>query len=112
VHSLLEEDLSSLGFGILNAYSGDEGMRCAIDTSPDVIILDLMMPNMSGFEVADALKDDPRTANIPILVLTSKEISIGDRKLLHTKVSSFVQKGGKSAREQLVREIRRVTHAH
>jgi DNA-binding response OmpR family regulator len=112
VHTLLEEDLSSLGFAILNAYSGDEGMRCAIDTSPDVIILDLMMPNMSGFEVADALKDDPRTANIPILVLTSKEISTGDRNLLHAKVSSFVQKGGKSAREQLVREIRRVTHAH
>ena len=70
-----------------------------------MIILDLMMPSMSGFEVADALKDNPRTADIPILVLTSKEISSEDRQLLHTKVSSFVQKG-KSARDQLVREIR------
>jgi signal transduction histidine kinase/CheY-like chemotaxis protein len=108
VHALLEEDLSTLGYAVLNAYSGDDGLRAAIDTSPDVILLDLMMPNMSGFEVADALKDDPRTASIPILVLTSKEISSEDRRLLHTKVSSFVQKG-KSAREQLVREIRRVT---
>jgi CheY-like chemotaxis protein len=111
VHALLQEELSSLGYAILNAYSGDEGMRSAIDAAPDVIILDLMMPNMSGFEVADALKDDPRTANIPILVLTSKEISADDRQLLHMKVTSFVQKG-KSAREQLVREIRRVTQAH
>jgi signal transduction histidine kinase/CheY-like chemotaxis protein len=108
VHALLEEDLSSLGYAIVNAYSGDEGLRAAVDAVPDVIILDLMMPNMSGFEVADALKDDPRTAGIPILVLTSKELSTDDRALLHTKVSSFVQKG-KSAREQLVREIRRVT---
>jgi signal transduction histidine kinase/DNA-binding response OmpR family regulator len=108
VHALLEEDLSSLGYAIVNAYSGDDGLRSAIESAPDVIILDLMMPNMSGFEVADALKDDPRTASIPILVLTSKEVSGEDRQLLHTKVCSFVQKG-KSAREQLVREIRRVT---
>jgi DNA-binding response OmpR family regulator len=108
VHALLEEDLSSLGYAIVNAYSGDDGLRAAVDSAPDVIILDLMMPNMSGFEVADALKDDPRTAGIPILVLTSKEVSAEDREILHTKVSSFVQKG-KSAREQLVREIRRVT---
>ncbi len=108
VHALLEEDLSSLGYAIVNAYSGDDGLRVAVEAAPDVIILDLMMPNMSGFEVADALKDDPRTAGIPILVLTSKEVSTEDREILHTKVSSFVQKG-KSAREQLVREIRRVT---
>jgi signal transduction histidine kinase/DNA-binding response OmpR family regulator len=108
IHALLDEDLSRLGYAIVNSYSGDEGLRAAIEIVPDVIILDLMMPNMSGFEVADALKDDPRTASIPILVLTSKEISSEDRTMLHTKVSSFVQKG-RSAREQLVRELRRVT---
>jgi signal transduction histidine kinase/DNA-binding response OmpR family regulator len=111
VHALLDDDLANLGYAVINAYSGDEGLRVAVDTSPDVIILDLMMPNMSGFEAADALKDNPRTANIPILVLTSKELTSEDRQMLHTKVSSFVQKG-KSAREQLVREIRRVTQPH
>jgi signal transduction histidine kinase/CheY-like chemotaxis protein len=108
VHALLEEDLSILGFAIDNAYSGEEGLRAAVHATPDVIVLDLMMPNMSGFEVADALKDDPRTANIPIVVLTSKEISTEDRALLQTKVKGFVDKGN-SAREQLVRELRRVT---
>jgi CheY-like chemotaxis protein len=66
-----------------------------------------MMPGMSGFEVADSLKEDPRTASIPIVILTSKEISAGERHDLQTKVTSFVQKG-KSARAQLLREIRRI----
>jgi len=74
---------------------------------PDLIILDLMMPGMSGFEVATGLKDNPLTANIPILVLTSKDLTNSDRSELQSKVTSFVQKG-KSAREQLVREIRRL----
>ncbi|HEX2123615.1 MAG TPA: response regulator [Thermoanaerobaculia bacterium] len=108
VHALLDEELGGLGFALACAYSGEDGLRAAQESTPDVIILDLMMPGMTGFDVADSLKDDPRTANIPILVLTSKEISSEDRELLHTKVSSFVQKGH-SAREHLVREIRRVT---
>ena len=108
VHAILDEDLAPLGYAIENASSGEDGLRAAEERAPDVIILDLMMPGMSGFEVAGSLKDNPRTANIPILVLTSKEISSADRALLHPKVSSFVQKGT-SARDQLVRELRRVT---
>ncbi|HUR83456.1 MAG TPA: response regulator [Thermoanaerobaculia bacterium] len=108
VHSLLGEELTPLGYALDNALSGEDGLRAAQERAPDVIILDLMMPGMSGFEVAGALKANARTANIPILVLTSKEISTADRALLHPKVSSVVQKGA-STREQLVREIRRVT---
>lgn len=110
VHTILDEDLSALGYAIDNAFCGEDGIRFAEERSPDVIILDLMMPGMSGFEVADSLKQNPRTANIPILVLTSKEISSDERALLHAKVSSFVQKGT-TAKDQLVREIRRVTAA-
>src|SRR5436190_4185 len=107
VHALLDEELKELGYIVACAYSGEEGLRVARDSTPDVIILDLMMPGLSGFDVAGGLKDDPRTADIPILVLTSKEISSEDRALLHAKVSSFVHKG--SAREHLLREIKRVT---
>ena len=106
VHTLLGEDFAG-HFAIDTAFSGEEGLRAANEHCPDVIILDLMMPGMSGFEVAGSLKDNPRTANIPILVLTSKEITSEERAML-SKVSSLVQKGT-SAREQLVREIRRVT---
>ena len=110
VHTLIDEDLSGHGYAIEKVFSGEEGLKAAEANAPDAIILDLMMPGMSGFEVAAWLKDNPRTANIPILILTSKELSNEDRQLLHSKVASFVQKGT-SAREQLVREIRRVTAA-
>jgi signal transduction histidine kinase/CheY-like chemotaxis protein len=108
VHSLLDEELGALGYDLDSVYCGEDGIRVAGEHAPDVIILDLMMPGMSGFEVADCLKENPATANIPILVLTSKEITREERNLLRSKVSSFVQKG-KSARDQLVRELRRVT---
>jgi CheY-like chemotaxis protein/anti-sigma regulatory factor (Ser/Thr protein kinase) len=107
VHALLEEELAALGYTIESAFTGESGIRVAREALPDLIILDLMMPGMSGFEVADALKEDAATANIPILVLTSKEISADDRRELQSKVTTFVQKG-KSAREHLVREIRRL----
>jgi signal transduction histidine kinase/DNA-binding response OmpR family regulator len=107
VHALLDEDFGT-AFLIDKCFCGEDGLRVAEENAPDVIILDLMMPGMSGFEVAGSLKDNPRTANIPILILTSKEISNADRELLHNKAASLVQKGT-SAREQLLREIRRVT---
>ena len=107
VHTLLDAELAPHGLVFESAFSGEEGLRVARAAIPDVIILDLMMPGMSGFEVAASLKDDPITANIPILVLTSKELSAEDRQELQSKVSSVVPKGT-SAREQLLREIRRL----
>jgi signal transduction histidine kinase/CheY-like chemotaxis protein len=107
VHSLLEEDLGPLGYRIESAFSGESGIRAARESAPDVIILDLMMPGMSGFEVAGILKQGDRTKDIPILVLTSKEISADDRRDLQSKVHACVQKG-QSAREQLIAEIRRL----
>ena len=111
LHKLLDEQLARLGYTIESAFAGESGVKAARQSSPDVIILDLMMPGMSGFEVAGALKEWPETANIPIVVLTSKEISADDRRELQSKVTSFVQKG-KSAREQLVTEIRRLRRAN
>jgi signal transduction histidine kinase/CheY-like chemotaxis protein len=107
LHELLEEELTALGYTIEGAFTGETGFAAAKANTPDVIILDLMMPGMSGFEVAGLLKDDPTTAKIPILVLTSKEISADDRRDLQTKVAAYVQKGG-SARDHLVAEIRRL----
>lgn len=108
VHALLDEDLSGLGFDIARAYTGPEGLLRAQERIPDVVIVDLMMPGMSGFEVASALKQNARTADVPIVVLTSKEITNEDRDHLALNAATLVPKGN-SAREQLVREIRRVT---
>jgi signal transduction histidine kinase/CheY-like chemotaxis protein len=110
LHELLDDDLTRLGYTIESAFNGETGFAAAKANTPDVIILDLMMPGMSGFEVAGLLKDHPSTARIPILVLTSKEISADDRRELQSKVAACVQKG-KSARDQLVAEIRRLRSA-
>jgi len=110
LHELLDEELTHLGYTIESAFNGEAGFAAAKANTPDVIILDLMMPGMSGFEVAGLLKDHPSTARIPILVLTSKEISADDRRELQSKVAACVQKG-KSARDQLVAEIRRLRRA-
>ena len=107
LHELLDDELTRLGYTIESAFNGETGFAAAKANAPDVIILDLMMPGMSGFEVAGLLKDHPSTARIPILVLTSKEISADDRRELQSKVAACVQKG-KSARDQLVAEIRRL----
>jgi len=107
VHTLLDAELAEHGYTFESAFNGEEGLRAARENTPDVIILDLMMPGMSGFEVAGSLKDDPLTANIPILVLTSKDLTADDRRDLQSKVTTFVSKGT-SARDQLLREIRRL----
>jgi signal transduction histidine kinase/CheY-like chemotaxis protein len=110
IHELLDDELTRLGYTIESAFNGETGFAAAKANAPDVIILDLMMPGMSGFEVAGMLKDHPLTSRIPILVLTSKEISADDRRELQSKVAACVQKGT-SARDQLVAEIRRLRRA-
>ncbi len=108
VHALLREELEHSGYSVVHAYSGEEGLLAAVRHAPDLIILDLMMPGMSGFEVASSLKQNPLTEEIPIIVLTSKDVTPEDRASLQSKVATFVQKG-KPAREQLISEIRRLS---
>ena len=59
---------------------------------PDVILLDLMMPGMSGFEVAQRLKSDTRTMHIPIIVLTARDLAADERAALQNRVAGLVRK--------------------
>ncbi len=68
---------------VLPAYGGREAISAASQLLPDLIILDLMMPRVNGFDVVDALRRDPRTAGIPILVVTAKGITLEDRTRLN-----------------------------
>ena len=58
-------------FQVLTATRGKEGMRLAKTQQPDLILLDIMMPDMAGTEVAEKLSDDPATASIPIIFVTA-----------------------------------------
>ncbi|CAN1212832.1 histidine kinase [Tumidithrix helvetica PCC 7403] len=70
VHQLLERALGKMGLFVYSAYEGKEGVRLAREIKPSAIILDMMMPSMNGWEVLTALKADPETSNIPIVMLT------------------------------------------
>ncbi len=65
--------LENRGVDILLARNGLEGIELALKHQPRVIILDVLMPGMDGFEVCRRLKSDPKTANIPIIMHTAKE---------------------------------------
>lgn len=64
--------LTDAGYQVSAAASGAEGLEQARDMCPDVIVLDIHMPGMDGFEVVERLKQDPRTAPIPVIFLTAE----------------------------------------
>jgi two-component system sensor histidine kinase/response regulator len=69
---LLEKRLHSEGYDTTKAYDGEEGLKKVVEYNPDLIVLDVMMPKLNGYEVCQRLKADENTRYIPILMLTAK----------------------------------------
>jgi len=105
VHELFDYELTKAGYVVDKATSGEEGLARAEETHPDVIILDLVMPGMSGFELAELLRQRESTSRIPIVVLTAKDLTAEDRERLRHDVSDLVIKGNAAA-TRLIRAIR------
>ena len=91
---------------MLRAYGGREAIAAARLELPDVIVLDLMMPDVNGFDVVEALSEHPDTTRIPILVVTAKHITAEDRAQLNGYVTAIMEKTGFS-RERFTAEVRR-----
>ena len=70
IRSLLQQELGDAGYSIEEARNGKEALAAVRKQRPDLIILDIMMPEMNGFDVAAVLKNDPQTMDIPIIVLS------------------------------------------
>ncbi len=94
-------------YEILSAFGGADGIELARAEKPDLIVLDLMMPEVSGFDVLTALKQDSETRNIPVIILTAKILSQKERQRLQHQVASIAEKGNAS-RELLTGEIERI----
>jgi CheY-like chemotaxis protein len=79
IRLLCEVNLTLAGMEVLQAADGEEALALARSQSPDVILLDLMMPRLDGWTVAEALADDERTKEIPFLFLTARA-TLADRR--------------------------------
>lgn len=69
---LIQVNLERQGYEVVTAYNGRECLEVVKKENPDLIVLDLMMPEMTGFEVLDTLKKDPETEHIPVIMLTAR----------------------------------------
>ena len=91
---LIRRILQSQGdFTIFEAGDGKEALELIEKEKPDLIILDLMMPEMDGFAVLDNLKRNPETANIPVIVASAKELTSNEKSRLEGQIQSLMQKG-------------------
>jgi signal transduction histidine kinase/DNA-binding response OmpR family regulator len=78
--------LGHTDFRFLEAYGAEEGLLKARNTKPDAVILDINMPDLTGFEVLKRLKTDPHTSEIPVIIYTSKVLDASEREMLSDAV--------------------------
>ncbi|HUE99675.1 MAG TPA: pyridoxal-phosphate dependent enzyme [Anaerolineales bacterium] len=91
---LIRRILQSQGdFEIFEATNGREALELVTRERPDLIILDLMMPEVDGFAVLDSLRSKPETANIPVIVATAKELTVDEKSRLQGQIQSLMLKG-------------------
>jgi threonine synthase len=91
---LIRRILQSQGdFEIFEATNGREAIEITNKEMPDLIILDLMMPEVDGFAVLDDLRSKPETANIPVIVATAKELTVDEKSRLQGQIQSLMMKG-------------------
>jgi len=67
---IVEEELTANGYEVFTAFTGEEGLRKCKSLKPDIVLLDIMMPDIDGSSVAEEMKEDPDTADIPVIFLT------------------------------------------
>ncbi len=107
---LIQVILENEGYRILKAFQGKEGLELAVREHPDLIILDLIMPEVSGFNVAYQLRQIPATRSIPIIILTSMEVDADTAAQLSAYVSGLMSKST-FTKKDLLREINNVENA-
>jgi CheY-like chemotaxis protein len=103
---LLAVFTQALAGTVLRAHGGREAIDVALRELPDVIVLDLMMPEVTGFDVVAALNEHADTARIPILVVTAKQITADDRVKLSRSVTTIMEKAGPDS-DRFTAEVRR-----
>jgi CheY-like chemotaxis protein len=102
---MLRRLLEQQGWTVTEAENGRIALQSVIETRPALILLDLMMPEMDGFEFLDELRKREGCGSIPTVVITAKDLTAQDRKRLNGGVDKVVQKGAYD-RQELLAQVR------
>jgi signal transduction histidine kinase/CheY-like chemotaxis protein len=102
---MLRRTLEKEGWAVTEAANGRVALECIAENRPELILLDLMMPEMDGFAFVEALRNHEAWRPIPIVVVTARDLTPDDRQRLNGYVEQILQKGAYS-REELLREVR------
>jgi signal transduction histidine kinase/DNA-binding response OmpR family regulator len=89
---LVRASLEPEGWMVLGAATGQEGLALIRERQPSAVLLDLLMPGMDGFEVVEALRADPRTKSVPVVILTSKSMTQQDKERLKGRITYVARK--------------------
>ena len=89
---ILRDLLGHAGFEMLEAYSGEDGVMAAARERPDLILMDIQLPGIDGYEVTRRIKADPALRAIPIIAVTSYALSGDDQKALAAGCDAYVTK--------------------
>ncbi len=103
--------LENAGFGVLKAYSGKAGINLAVNSNPDLMILDLIMPEVSGFDVIERLRVHPAAKGIPIIICSAKDITSEEKKVLNGNILAIIQKSSHT-KEDLLAAIKKIEQLH
>jgi CheY-like chemotaxis protein len=110
MREMLRRTLEKEGWVVAEADNGQAGLEQITVQRPDIILLDLMMPTMDGFDFVAALRQQETSRTIPIVVVTAKELSREEGQRLNSHVEKILQKGA-FKREQLLAEVRDLIEA-
>jgi len=105
IRQMVRRVLEKEGWIVREAENGKAGLRAVAENRPAVILLDLMMPVMNGFDFVQELRKNKEWHDIPIVILTAKDLTVEDRQQLKGNVERVYQKGEYN-RDQLLNEVR------
>lgn len=94
-----EVSLKKRGLTVLTAIDGEEGLRQARTSSPDLILLDMLMPKMSGLETLEALKNDEQTRSIPVVILSNSSVDSKIQRATALGAAGYLVKASLSLQE-------------
>lgn len=96
---VIKEELSKAGFNIFLAIDGEKGIKLVQSKKPELVLLDLVIPKKSGFEVLQELKKDPKTKDIPVIILTTLSMDEDIQKTIRLGATDYFVKSQHTALE-------------